>query len=103
MGVSRACTRVGVLVCMRALVLQLACCELETHVYSRVFFKFDVDGTVNCHFSAIGQIFLHSHYEIFCSTGARRPFDEKPSHLGSWVLTPLTEFRLSEFNCMIIG
>ena len=44
---------------------------------------------VNCHFSAIGQIFLHSNYEIFYSTGARRPFQEKPSHLGSWVLTPL--------------
>ena len=47
MGISRACTRVGVLVCMCALALQLACCELETRVYSRVFFKFDVDGTVD--------------------------------------------------------
>ena len=30
---------------------------------------------------------------MFCSTGTRRPFDEKPSHLGSWVSTllrPLT-------------
>ena len=35
--------------------------------------------------SAIGQIFLHSHYEIFRSTGARRPFDEKSSRPRLWM------------------
>ena len=40
-------------------------------------------------YKAIGQMFLHSHYEIFRSTGARRPFDEKPSRPGSWVSTLL--------------
>ena len=34
-------------------------------------------------------MFLHSHYEIFRFTGARRPLDEKPSRLGLWVSTLL--------------
>ena len=46
-------------------------------------------GEVNCsHFSAIGQIFLHSHYEIFYSAGARRP-DEKSSRPRLGVSAPL--------------
>ena len=46
------------------------------------------------------QIFLHSHYEIFHSTGARRPFDEKPSCLGSWVSTPLRP--LTQGKCFLL-